>query len=71
MLRDEGEQYANKLREAGVDVTSVRVAAMVHDFFLLNSLRNTKAANVARGLAIKALKEALHQRGNFDEMGHR
>jgi acetyl esterase/lipase len=59
VLRDEGEQYANKLREAGVDVTSVRVAGMVHDFLLLDSLRNTKAANVARGLTIEALKKAL------------
>jgi acetyl esterase len=60
VLRDEGEQYANKLREAGVDVTSVRVAGMVHDFLLLDSLRDTKAANVARELAIDALKKALH-----------
>lgn len=59
VLRDEGEQYANKLREAGVDVTSVRVAGMVHDFLLLDSLRNTKGANVARHLAIDALKTAL------------
>ena len=60
VLRDEGEQYANKLREAGVDVTSVRVAGMVHDFLLLDSLRDTKAANVARDLAIDALRHALH-----------
>lgn len=59
VLRDEGEQYANKLREAGVDVTSVRVAGMVHDFLLLDSLRDTRAANVARHLAIDALKTAL------------
>lgn len=59
VLRDEGEQYANKLREAGVDVTSVRVAGMVHDFLLLDSLRDTKAANVARELAIGALRTAL------------
>lgn len=59
VLRDEGEQYANKLRANGVDVTSVRVAAMVHDFLLLDSLRNTKAANVARGLAIEALSRYL------------
>lgn len=59
VLRDEGEQYANKLREAGVDVTSVRVAGMVHDFLLLDTLRNTKGANVARHLAIEALKTAL------------
>ena len=60
VLRDEGEQYANNLREAGVDVTSVRVHGMVHDFLLLDSLRDTKAANVARHLAIDALKTALH-----------
>lgn len=60
VLRDEGEQYANKLREAGVDVTSVRVAGMVHDFLLLDSLRDTKAANVARTLAVEALRSALH-----------
>jgi acetyl esterase len=59
VLRDEGEQYGNKLREAGVDVTSVRVAGMVHDFLLLDSLRDTRAANVARALAIDALKTAL------------
>ncbi|MFF2083990.1 alpha/beta hydrolase [Nocardia sp. NPDC058176] len=60
VLRDEGEQYANKLREAGVDVTSVRVAGMVHDFLLLDSLRDTRAANVARTLAIDALRTALN-----------
>jgi acetyl esterase/lipase len=59
VLRDEGEQYANKLREAGVDVTSVRVAGMVHDFLLLDSLRDTRAANVARKLAVDALRNAL------------
>ncbi len=59
VLRDEGELYANKLREAGVDVTSVRVQGMVHDFLLLDSLRDTKAAIVARHLAIDALKDAL------------
>ncbi len=63
VLRDEGEQYANKLREAGVDVTSVRVAGMVHDFLLLDSLRDTRAANVARKLAIDFLASALNERG--------
>lgn len=60
MLRDEGEQYANRLREARVDVTSVRVAGMVHDFLLLDSLRDTRAAHVARELAITFLEKALH-----------
>lgn len=61
VLRDEGEQYANKLRQAGVDVTCVRIAGIVHDFLMLDSLRNTKAATVARSLAIAALHKALHE----------
>ena len=38
MLRDEGEAYANKLREAGVPVTSVRFQGIIHDFVMLNAL---------------------------------
>ncbi|MET7640663.1 alpha/beta hydrolase [Streptomyces sp. NPDC005438] len=60
VLRDEGERYADRLREAGVDVTSVRVAGMVHDFLLLDSLRDTRAAHAARTLAIDTLRSALH-----------
>ncbi|MFF0227308.1 alpha/beta hydrolase [Streptomyces sp. NPDC004629] len=60
VLRDEGEQYANRLREAGVDVTAVRVAGMVHDFMMLDSLRDTHATRVARHLAVQALHRALH-----------
>lgn len=41
-------------------MTAVRVAGMVHDFLLLDSLRDTRAANVARHLAIDALTKALH-----------
>jgi hypothetical protein len=33
---------------------------MVHDFLVLDSLRETKAAVVARRLAVDALKTALH-----------
>jgi acetyl esterase len=36
VLRDEGEAYGNKLREAGVDVTATRYGGMVHDFVMLN-----------------------------------
>lgn len=61
VLRDEGEAYASKLREAGVDVTAVRVLGMVHDFLMLDSLRDSKATLVARTLAIEALRRALHE----------
>lgn len=47
VLRDEGEAYAIKLREAGVDVTAVRFQAMIHDFVMLNSLDQTNACRAA------------------------
>lgn len=59
VLRDEGEAYAAKMREAGVDVTAVRVQGMVHDFMMLDSLRDCKATKVARHLTVNALKNAL------------
>ncbi|RBM11935.1 alpha/beta hydrolase [Streptomyces sp. PT12] len=60
VVRDEGEGYAAKLRAAEVDVTAVRVLGTVHDFLMLDSLRDHNAARVARHLAIDALREALH-----------
>jgi acetyl esterase/lipase len=60
ILRDEGEAYAARLREAGVDVTSVRVLGIVHDFMMLDSLRDCRATIVARHLAVDALRTALH-----------
>lgn len=38
VLRDEGEEYARKLDEAGVDVISVRINNTHHDFMMLNAL---------------------------------
>ncbi|WP_055590720.1 alpha/beta hydrolase [Peterkaempfera griseoplana] len=60
VLRDEGEAYAARLRQAGVNVTAVRVLGMVHDFLMLDSLRDTRAANLARHLAIGTLYSTLH-----------
>ena len=47
VLRDEGEAYAKKLLEAGVDVTSVRFNGIIHDFVMLNSLDQTNATRAA------------------------
>ncbi|MEC0206434.1 alpha/beta hydrolase [Paenibacillus lautus] len=51
VLRDEGEAYANKLREAGVRVTAVRFQGIIHDFVMLNDLADTAAARGALLLA--------------------
>ncbi|NBC72975.1 alpha/beta hydrolase fold domain-containing protein [Paenibacillus sacheonensis] len=51
VLRDEGEAYANKLREAGVPVTAVRFQGIIHDFVMLNALKDTNAARGAMLLA--------------------
>ncbi|WP_393097022.1 alpha/beta hydrolase [Streptomyces sp. LN325] len=59
VLRDEGEAYANKLREAGVPVTAVRYQGIIHDFVMLNALRGTHAAEAAIGQAITTLRTAL------------
>ncbi len=39
-LRDEGEAYARKLKNAGVEVTAVRYNGVIHDFVLLNAIRH-------------------------------
>ncbi|MFM9594530.1 alpha/beta hydrolase [Streptomyces scabiei] len=60
VLRDEGEAYANKLREAGVAVTAVRFQGVIHDFVMLDALRGTHAAQAAITLATGTLRTALH-----------
>ncbi|MFJ3233724.1 alpha/beta hydrolase [Streptomyces sp. NPDC086787] len=59
VLRDEGEAYANKLRSAGVPVTAVRHQGVIHDFVMLNALRDTHAAEAAINQAVATLRAAL------------
>lgn len=59
VLRDEGEAYANKLRAAGVPVTAVRYQGIIHDFVMLNALRETQAAEAAISQAVTALRTAF------------
>ncbi|MFI6360930.1 alpha/beta hydrolase [Streptomyces sp. NPDC050743] len=59
VLRDEGEAYAGKLRQAGVPVTAVRYQGIIHDFVMLNALRETHAAEAAISQAIATLRTAL------------
>jgi acetyl esterase len=59
VLRDEGEAYASKLRQAGVPVTTVRYDGTVHDFMLLNPLAETNATRAAIAQATAMLRAAL------------
>lgn len=59
VLRDEGEAYGAKLREAGVPVTTVRYAGIIHDFVGLNPLRHTYAAEAAINQATAYLRGLL------------
>ncbi len=59
VLRDEGEAYAAKLREASVPVTAVRYQGIIHDFVMVNALRSTHAAEAAITQAITVLRKAL------------
>ena len=59
VLRDEGEAYARKMDEAGVDVTLVRIDGMIHDYGLLNPIATVPAVQSALRAAAAELKKAL------------
>ncbi|RSM68767.1 esterase [Actinoplanes sp. ATCC 53533] len=60
VLRDEGEAYAANLRAAGVPTTAVRYGGTVHDFVMLNALRDTCAAKAAIAQACGFLHSVLY-----------
>jgi acetyl esterase/lipase len=59
VLRDEGEAYAAKLRDAGVPVVCVRYTGIIHDFVMLNALHDTPPARAAIAQAAAVLSSAL------------
>jgi acetyl esterase/lipase len=59
VLRDEGEAFAARLREAGVSVTAVRFGGIIHDFALIDAMRDTAAARACMDLATSFLRRLL------------
>lgn len=59
VLRDQGEAYADRLREAGVPTTSVRFNGTIHDFMRLNPLHDSESTQAAITLASWALRRAF------------
>lgn len=47
VLRDEGQAYACRLRQAGVKVTALQYQGMIHDFVMLHALDQTEACRSA------------------------
>ncbi|HTI94751.1 MAG TPA: alpha/beta hydrolase [Puia sp.] len=58
-LRDEGEAYGKKLREAGVICTVTRYGGLIHDFQVLNAINKVPAVQASLVQACTELKNAL------------
>ena len=59
-LRDEGEAYARKLKEADVSVDAVRYNGTIHDFVLLNALRHVPSTEAAINQINNGLRQHLN-----------
>jgi acetyl esterase len=59
ILRDQGEAYAAKLRDADVPTACVRVNGTMHDFMMLNALRDSESTRAAMDLAASALRRGF------------
>lgn len=58
-LRDEGEAYARKLKNADVEVTAVRYNGVIHDFVLLNAIRHVPEVEAAIRQASEGIRDHL------------
>lgn len=67
VLRDEGEEYARKLREAGVPVTAMRFQGIIHDFAMLNALDQTKGCRAAMDASVSWINERNSRKGVSDK----
>lgn len=60
-LRDEGEAYARKLKEAGVVVNAVRYNGTIYDFVLLNALQHVPSTESAIQMASEGIRNHIGQ----------
>lgn len=59
ILRDQGEAYASKLRDADVPTACVRFNGTMHDFMMLAALRDTETTRAAMNLAASTFRRAF------------
>jgi len=63
ILRDQGEAYAAKLRDADVPTACVRFDGTMHDFMMLAALRDTETTRAAIDLAASTFRRAFGTAG--------
>ncbi|MFL5255810.1 MAG: alpha/beta hydrolase fold domain-containing protein [Rhodopila sp.] len=60
VTRDDAEEYARRMTQAGVIVTCIRYNGVIHDFLSLNVLCEASVVRSATAQAIEALHDALY-----------
>ena len=60
VLRDEGEKYASKLIGLGVNIGAVRFLGTIHDFMMLDPLKDTPATIGCMNLVISNLNKFIN-----------
>lgn len=65
VLRSEGEAFGEKLRNAGVKVTALRVQGTIHDFVMLNALDQTEACRIAMDASTQWIKRKNQKQSRF------
>lgn len=63
VLRDEGQDFGRKLREAGVNVTAMIFQGIIHDFVMLNALDQTEACRGAMNASVAWINEKNRRPG--------
>lgn len=61
VLRDEGEEYARRLDDAGVRAACVRVNGAMHDFVMLDALATSPSTRAAIALGVAEIKKAFQK----------
>lgn len=61
VLRSDGEIFARKLNKAGVKTSCVRINNTIHDFMMIDDLKNSPATQTAINLAVATLNDILNK----------